>query len=80
MRNSLLCALWMLAGGFAAFVLTSWLVAFVFINFHTGPLGMSTSVGLDQAATFGLIVGIVVSLWCKSLFFRGRLPGYRSEK
>jgi hypothetical protein len=70
----------MLAGGFAAFVLTCWLSAFVLISFHTGPLGMSTSVGLDQAATLGLIVGIVISICCRRLFFCGRLPGYRSEK
>ena len=77
MRNTILANIWMLIGAFVGFVVSAI------------PLGLVLQVLVHYWGThspivqmFGLpflVAAFVCGRWFKSLFYKGRLPGYKPD-
>jgi len=81
MRNALLSSLWAIAGGFIALILACWVgvTALFLVFFEFGKT--ATGVEVDSVTFFfALPICLLVGVWCKRLFYRGKLPGYRPKK
>jgi hypothetical protein len=79
MRNKFLSRLWALVGGFTAAVLCCWLGALLLTAIMYFFGGKVTPVELDDVNCVAILAGILAGIWCKRLFYRAKLPGYKPE-